>query len=579
MSSEQSPNDKSESDDPAHHDEVDKPAGTVANSAPEGKQRNNGTENSDMPEERDEAGDVTASHLSNPIPAGGGETAIVNVGDGGEQPPPKKKRVPKPKEKLTSEEERPPAPASLEAPTPPSLQETEQPSPFVSPSPETKRESSDGKVHLVAIANIVMRAPFSTLLPVKPETLAAIKSGMEASGFDPTHPVHLWEHEGALIQVDGRTRTLAAGEVGITHIPAFIHHFKDEPEALGFSIRCQMERRNITQGEMFALAAVYDEKVKPGSTQQRGAGGTFAPRASNDANRKTAEKTAELLNTTGTNIERTRYLLKYADDATKAAVTNNKMTLSRACEVVRKQLAPKKTRKPKKGPKDNELPFELTPDSDVAFAVWNLVACAPRALSEDPKDQTGQDEPTFTLDEARLNLTVKPKALKGLPNRRVLVSTACDLFAPKVPTKIVRTVLETAANAKQFQFLFTTRNPGRLVKFSFEANMFCGVSIFVQQDVAAAEAALLTLGGLGKWLVVEQLTMELTFKHLDQLDWLVVRQGAGVRGADPDTRAMKSLLQQASAANCPVLFERGIQYRPADAPKVVADAGDKEAGR
>ena len=83
---------------------------------------------------------------------------------------------------------------------------------------------------------------------------------------------------------------------------------------------------------------------------------------------------------------------------------------------------------------------------------------------------------------------------------------------------------------------------------------------------------------LGKWLVVEQLTMELTFQHLDQIDWLVVRTGAGAIGAAIDAHAMKSLLRQAWEANCPVLFEQGITYRPADPPRTSGSTNVSQKG-
>ena len=353
--------------------------------------------------------------------------------------------------------------------------------------------------------------------------------------------------------------------------------------ALEFAIKCQTNRRNITDAEMFALVAVYDQKVKPGSTQERNEGGTFKPRASTDASGKSAKKTAEVLNTTTTNIERARYLHKYADAAIKNAIAANKMKLSRACEVVSKQLAappkrPKKSPAIKGGGQDDQaLPIELTPESEVAFAVWNPVIRTQAELGTDPEAEPAADhEITYELSEELLGLPTSTKKLGTLSSHRILVSPSVDLFAEEVPSKIVRKVLQTAAAAKQFQFLFTTGDPGRLQEFSWEENTFVGVSIFEQGDVAAAEQALLGMERLAKWLVVEQLTMDLSFQHLDQIDWLVVRQGAGVPGTTPDSNAMKSLLWQAWVANCPVLFERGIHFRPIDVPKAVTKAGNEE---
>ena len=100
-------------------------------------------------------------------------------------------------------------------------------------------------IRLVALTDLVLRAPFSTLLPIDVDTYGSIKADMAAKGFDPSQPCHLWEHAGQRIAVDGCTRIKAAGELGITHAPAFIHTFADEGGALEFAIKCQINRRNI----------------------------------------------------------------------------------------------------------------------------------------------------------------------------------------------------------------------------------------------------------------------------------------------------------------------------------------------
>ncbi len=554
----------SKSHDHAYHDEAEESADNVASASTEGKDDDATGPVTDAVDSEPDA--VIVSQSSNPILSGGGKPAPIKPGDGDESPV-KNKRGRPAGSKNGSGKRKPTAKKQVE-------KATEQIS--VASAPAAVGTQNPGALRIVARTDVFLREPFSTLLPIQDSTYQPIKTEMCTKGYDPTHPVHLWDRNGELIMVDGHTRNKAAGEAGITYYPAFIHHFQDESEALGFAIKCQTERRNVTDGEMFKLVIVYDEKVKPGSTQQRQQGGTYAPGASVDAPGKSAKKTAKVLNTTTTNIERARYLHKHADSATKAAVTNEKMTLSRACDIVRKKLAAKAkdTKKPaaaKSGREDNEtLPFELTPESEVAFAIWNPVVRSRADLPTDPgAEHVAEHQVTYVLADELLNLPTSTKKLGGLTSHRLLVSPGIDLFADEVPVKIIRTLLQTAAAAKQFQFLFTTSNPGRLGEFSWEANTFAGVSIFVQRDVAAAEAALLAMDGLGKWLVVEQLTMELTFKHLDQIDWLVVRQGAGIPGAAPDANAVKSLLRQAWAAKCPVLFERGINYQPKEAPKTV----------
>ena len=222
----------------------------------------------------DEQRDVAVTHGSNPVPATGGELAAHSVG-ADSQPKSEKKGPGRPKGSKNGSAKKKPAAKKPVGEAPGKA--------LVHTPPPAIGAQNPGTLRVVARTDIVLREPFSTLLPIREDTYESIKAEMRAKGFDASHPVHLWDRDGVFILDDGYTRIKAADEVGITHIPAFIHYFQDESEALGFAIRCQTDRRNITDGEMFKLVIVYDEKVKPGSTQKRQSGGTYAPKASIDA--------------------------------------------------------------------------------------------------------------------------------------------------------------------------------------------------------------------------------------------------------------------------------------------------------
>lgn len=415
---------------------------------------------------------------------------------------------------------------------------------------------------LVKLADLSRIPPYQTLLPIDGDTLAAIQEAMRIEGADPSQPIHVWPVGDKYILVDGYTRVTAAQAIGIEELPAFLHDFKTEGEALDFAIRCQLHRRNIKDGEFLALVKIYDEKIKPGSQQDRIAG-KFAPKASGDANGKSASITAEALNTSATKVERARRVIENANAAILKMITDGKLTINAAVnEIVRQEKNAKKASKVREAPPDEFFPLAPLTDSEIAFAAWNVIERVEAATADAAKFRIAADK----RDIAFKAKTMK-KIVKEFGHRRILVSPNEDLLSEEVPSSVIREVLTSAGNTKDCEFLFSTRHPSRLSEFTWEDNMFAGVSIFEQREVTDAEAALMELNARRKWIFVEQLTMELKFNHLDSVDWVVVRTRSSIAKAEPTPDNLQRLLQRAWEVGCPVFFDQGISYRAVDPPR------------
>ncbi len=421
---------------------------------------------------------------------------------------------------------------------------------------------------LVSIASLIQRAPFSTLLRVDAATQAAIQNDMECNGCDPNHPIHVWVAGDLFILIDGFTRVMAAVSLGIELLPAFLHRFKTEDDALDFAIRCQVNRRNITDAELLGLIKIYDEKIKPGTNQGR-ENGRFSPKASSDAVGKTAAATADALGTSTTKIERARRVIEKGSPLMLKKVTDGKLTINAAITQIAKgdkesKLAPTKGKKAD----DGYEPFTQNAETEVTFATWNplLVTAQPSS-----KPDNGVETVAYSIPDGQLDLGFKKAALKKIAaqfgHRRVLVSSNTDLFDTAVPVSLVRQILNAAQAAPEFEFLFTTRNPGRLAEFPWAKNTFAGATISEARDVTGAEGALAKIKAMRKWMLIDQLTMELRFKHLSEIDWIVVRSPSAMPKGAAAPEAMRGLLQCAWASNCPVFFGQEVSYRPVDPPK------------
>jgi ParB-like chromosome segregation protein Spo0J len=90
------------------------------------------------------------------------------------------------------------------------------------------------------------------MFAVNGEILAAIVKSMRESGYDKSQPVVLWK--GKDVVVDGHTRLQAAGEAGITEIPAEEKEFNSIEDAKLYAYKRQAERRNLTPAEILGAA-------------------------------------------------------------------------------------------------------------------------------------------------------------------------------------------------------------------------------------------------------------------------------------------------------------------------------------
>src|SRR5215471_6715155 len=92
--------------------------------------------------------------------------------------------------------------------------------------------------------DLVVRPPFSDLLPIRAADRAAIVESMRAKGYNWAFPIIVWRQKN--IVVDGHVRVVAAREAGIGDVAVHFVDFADQDEAMVFAIDCQARRRNLT---------------------------------------------------------------------------------------------------------------------------------------------------------------------------------------------------------------------------------------------------------------------------------------------------------------------------------------------
>jgi len=168
-------------------------------------------------------------------------------------------------------------------------------------------------------------APFKTLFPEDECVFADILQDMEEHGFDPAHPIIVWN----MLVIDGHTRLKAAQAAGIEKVPVYVRSFTDENDALEYAIQSQVSRRNLTDGELIQCLQKLDYRKKAGHPQKM----DTAPRG------KSSEHVAQLLGISCKKVERLRAIMNYGTDEIKEALRQGKCTVNGAYQAT---MAPRR---------------------------------------------------------------------------------------------------------------------------------------------------------------------------------------------------------------------------------------------
>lgn len=196
--------------------------------------------------------------------------------------------------------------------------------------------------------------PYKGLFPHADAMRDAIAEAMARDGFDPAFPIVT--RNGVVI--DGHTRLAAARKAGLKLVYYVDRQFPDEAAALEYAIRCQRNRRNLTQDELLRCLKELDKRKREGrpaaaeTTQDCAVTG------------RSSEATAELLGVSARKVEQLRTIEDHAPAEVKAAVASGGMSVNAAYEATQTGRGKRK-------------PLPLTPEPDrleKMIAAWRRSA-------------------------------------------------------------------------------------------------------------------------------------------------------------------------------------------------------------
>lgn len=217
------------------------------------------------------------------------------------------------------------------------------------------------------------------------------------------------------------------------------------------------------------------------------------------------------------------------------------------------------------GRESKRTKFNWQESNNIEWALWSwnpVTGCkhdCPYCYARDIAERfyPQKFEPAFLPERlaAPFNTPMKPEAQTDIGYKNVFTCSMADLFGRWVPEEWIYAVLDTVANAPQWNFLFLTKFPIRLAEFDFPDNAWVGTTVDCQARVKNAEDAFSRVNAKVKWLSCEPLLEPLHFNDLSMFQWLVL--GGSSKSTQtpewrPPRRWVHDLEETAWASGCKV---------------------------
>lgn len=182
------------------------------------------------------------------------------------------------------------------------------------------------RIQMVEISKLKFDKDFKELFAQEPEKVERIAQDMKKRGFDKSQPIIVTK-DGSIL--DGSSRFMAAIQAGIKFVPAVYKDFADKNDALQYELHLQLNRRNLSDAEIFAMFKKLEEMKQTAKTEGK---------STEDF---TDAKLAEQLKKSERQVQKMRELSKKADEETLNKVSSGEITINQAYSEVKKAEHPK----------------------------------------------------------------------------------------------------------------------------------------------------------------------------------------------------------------------------------------------
>ncbi len=163
--------------------------------------------------------------------------------------------------------------------------------------------------------------------------------------------------------IDGHTRLRAAKKSGIEEVPVWLHEFDTEQEAFEKAIKLQLNRRNMTDGEILMCMETLDKRKQRGGDRRSEAAQSKVQHCPiENEQSSSAQETGNILGISERKVKQTRTVMAHADEATKEAVKKGDLSINKAYQKTQRKRNQAKAEPPR------ESAGEKAPDEVKEFS-------------------------------------------------------------------------------------------------------------------------------------------------------------------------------------------------------------------
>jgi len=178
-------------------------------------------------------------------------------------------------------------------------------------------EANIDKTKTVSINLLKFDKSFKEVFTQEESKVERIALDMTEHGFDKSQPIIITEDYSIL---DGNSRFLAAQKAGIKTVPVIMKRFENKEDAIVYEYKLQLNRRNLTDAEIFS-AFVKLQEIR----LARGGKG------------RTDEALAEQLQKSPRQVTKMKEVSKKATEEIIAKIMNGEISLNRAYTVIKEE--------------------------------------------------------------------------------------------------------------------------------------------------------------------------------------------------------------------------------------------------
>lgn len=180
-------------------------------------------------------------------------------------------------------------------------------------------------------------------------------------------------------------------------------------------------------------------------------------------------------------------------------------------------------------------------------------------------------EPTF--HEYRLtapnNKKVPKKAANDIAERNVFVCSMADLFGEWVEQEWINQVLDAVRDSPQWNYIFLTKNPIRMINIDWPNNVWAGTTVDCQARVPIAERTFEQIVAPVRFVSCEPMLEPIKFNSMSMFDWIIIggcSKNSGTPAFQPDWLWVEDLIKQARQFGCKIYFKPNLTARPREYP-------------